>query len=48
MGWLGIANFNLSNMDITLKTQQKCLTFFLCVVHNHIEGTVFQIFFLGP
>ena len=35
-------------MDISLDSQQKCLRFCLCVVHNHIEGSVSQNFDLGP
>ena len=36
------------NMDISLQNQQKLLEFCLCVLHDHIEGTMSQIFYLGP
>ena len=35
------------NTDISLNILTKCLTFSLCIVHYHIEGTVSQIFYLG-
>ena len=36
------------NMDISLHNQHKLLRFCLCVLHDHIEGTLSQIFDLGP
>ena len=48
-GELKILKFyqRILNMDMSFENQQKCLTFCLCVVHDHIEGTVTQIFDLG-
>ena len=36
------------NMDISLHNQDKLLKCCLCVLYYHIEGTVSQIFYLGP
>ena len=36
------------NMDISLYNQDKLLKFCLSVLYYHIEGTMFQIFYLGP
>ena len=36
------------NMDISLNNQHKLLKFCLCALHYRIEGTVSQIFDLGP
>ena len=48
----GIERFDFSpiffNMDISLHNQQTLLKFCLCVLHYGIEGTVSQIFYLGP
>ena len=35
-------------MNISVDNQDKLFTFCLCVLYYHIEGTVSQIFDLGP
>ena len=53
-GELKILNFyqhflNISRFEhISLQNQQQILKFYLCVLHDHIEGTMSQIFDLGP
>ena len=35
------------NMEISLNTQRKSLTFCMCILHYHVKGTVSQNLYLG-
>ena len=36
------------NTDISVTTQDIAMTFCMTILHIHIEGSVSQIFYLGP